>query len=282
MRRFVVLWAAVAVILESGARARSSSSAGADVAKGREDQAFVLVRGVEPLEAKALVADYNRQWKGDARVLSARSDDLKVELGDAVGDIRVVGERLPGRTADTLVAASWQWSGAASAVGGHRAQVMVKVTAKTDDPMENNLRLMRLVTVVAKAAKAAAVCWPRAAMLIDPQTFIAASAAASSKNPPVRMFVNFLPSRLKDGTQVVHSVGLGAFEMPELILEDDGRPDEMSLEMMSMVCEYVLAHRMSLRTGDTLRMTEKDVLKADEIAAPWNSKEVAIKLRAAR
>jgi hypothetical protein len=279
MLSLVVLAAVVLAGWDASAGGDSGSSPHAVRPRRRDISAIALVRGTGALEANALVAEYKRQWKGDVHVLSAKADDVQLDVRDAVAEVSVVRERLPVRTAGTLIAASWQWSGAAEAVDGHRAQVMIKMRANHDDPVEDSLRLARMVSVVVKSMDTAAVFWPSAAMLIEPGTFVAMSSTATGSRVPTRLFVNLLPGQMKDGTAVVHTVGLRAFEMPEVILAGEGRSDEMSLQLVSAVCDYILGHRLSLRDGDTLRMTETDVLKADEIQAPWDPKEVAIRLR---
>ena len=242
---------------------------------------MVLVDRAAPLDGAKLAAEYARRWAPlVARPVAARAESVTFDLGDGTVTVDLLSRPADARTVDKVAAASWQWKDAVAAARRHHAHLVVtaKQTGASGTAIDAALRLTRVVAVIAAATKASAIYWTPAAMLLDPARFVAESAAAGRGAFPVQLWINVLPAVFTGGQTAVHTLGLAALDMPELILAAEGRPDGALVPSVLRVAEFAVSRRLVLRDGDKFKLDAQDTLVAALVPAPWDAKQTAVRL----
>lgn len=249
----------------------------------RRDHAIVLLAQPVALPVQRIVEDYAKMSSPRRRpeiVPGTARDGAKLRLEGGTVSIDLVRNPLSARELGAAARVSWKWPHAIDAVAGHQAYVDVTLNSRNTDAIEHNLILTRLVGAVLSAMGGQGVYWGNAVVLIEPNAYRLITAEATGERPPVKIWVNFLPAALPDGTPVVHTIGLSSLSMPEVVLIEGRTGAEIaSLNMLYGVSEYVVRNRLQLRTGDSLNISPTESLLAKEIPAPWDGSETAILLR---
>jgi hypothetical protein len=260
-------------LMALGGPARAAGSAGGQ----RIDLGIVLLERSQRLDGARLVEDYCARWKPLLATLKGEEGDAMVlDLGDALATVRL--ERKPLAGLDSAVQASWQWDGARTAVDRHPAHLVIEVGTSRGEALANTARLTRVVASVVAVTRPRAVFWTGAAMLIDPAKFVAESAVLRTGQAPVLLWLNVLPAFLEPKEPVVHTIGFGRLGLPELILVQGAASDEDVFDRLLRASELILHKRLNVRRGNRLELSATERLVAEEVPAPWNPKEMAIRL----
>jgi hypothetical protein len=244
----------------------------------RRASALLLLERPTRVEGEAIAGEYVFRWRAPARVMSTRPDRVLIDLGDALGILRPSPDPIAAWVADRAVRSSWQWAAAGTVSRRHRAHLQIEVRSPGGDGVANARRLTDLVGAVIARLPVLAVLWTDAGMLLPPAKFLADAEALTPGAIPTALWLNVLPAALSPHLPVMHTIGLGPLGFRELILFGHRAGPEEALTTLMSVAEQVLQGRLKLQRGDSLRTSDRQTLVVEEIPAPWNAEEMALRL----
>jgi hypothetical protein len=253
-------------LLLATALALADGGARAEPTAGRKLESVVLLPGLSAFDEARLVEDLSRRWKPLAvKVVGRSRGGFTLALGEGRVSVTPLKRRYADVDLDKAAAASWQWSGARSAVKRHQAHVLIEAQATTADPALAALDITRVAaSLAASAPQSLAVFWAMSGTLLSPKVFVRGSADARRDHLPLELWINFLPAPLPDKRPAVHTTGFTALSYPELVLEEGlGGPEE-TLDLVFRVAAYLFDQNTKMRVGDTIRVSPSMVLVATE------------------
>lgn len=149
-------------------------------------------------------------------------------------------------------ATSILWRNAESEVQGHRAHIIVTVSATTELASLSNLLTQITAAVLAACPSAIGVYWGNATLLVPTALFVEFATEILPKGPPVHIWIDTRVGRRENKGSTGFTSGLEALGHMEI--ETEASPEEPGAlrERLYLLAEYVLSSGRTINDGDTV------------------------------
>ena len=181
---------------------------------------------------------------------------LMLAVGGAAVTIRVVDSPMPAQRLDAAAKTSLGWPGAAEAVTGHKAHIIIAPILETTRDKAVSLAAITSATTTAIAAVSptVGVYWANADHLMDPSVFAKATHSAIKGVPPMTAWVKFMPVRgdqpqgSETGTGFI-TAGFASFAEREVEMAPLDRPRTEIGAMMVGFMNHIVRNQVDIPDG---------------------------------
>lgn len=189
------------------------------------------------------------EHKQQALVFSAGGDTVAVSLVPDPIDWSELEESCEG---------AWYWPGAADALRGHVAHVLIAVQPEVNDRLRAAMLLTAVAAAVASTTQAAGVYWSASGLVHSPDAFVTYAQQMRKDSLPLLLWIDFELRQEDDGTCSVYTTGLREFNQMEIEVHSSRRDPQWLLGRVFDVAHYLLEKNVVLHDGETVGTSSEE------------------------
>jgi hypothetical protein len=188
---------------------------------------------------------------------------LHLALNDEMLFVAPMGVPYPWSDLEGPCQTSWMWPPGTPAMSlkDHKSHVLVTAIKGTGDAISRRIVLTHLVGRLASVTGVVGIYWPEATLVHYPPIFAEMAAAASPKEPPLYLWVDFRVLREDDGTLTCFTTGLAPLGLMEMEITGLRMPPGELREWAVNIAAYMLDRGSPIPHGDTIGATAKEKLR---------------------
>lgn len=229
--------------------------------------AMVVLKDAASVNPDRLAAALGKVASGPVEVDREKQLAISVPLGDAFAIVSLMPGPIPGPDLDAACRASWLWPGAAGALKGCKAHLIVVVMAP-GDPVGAYVLLTRVVAAAVQGTGAPGVYWGNAGMVHEGAAFVEEAAGASRDSLPVGLWVRVNLS-VDGGKCDGSTTGMEPLGHPEFEVHESARSPQEVGEILMMVSSYVLDQGPVLKHGQTFGRSQDERIPVRHGKSKW-------------
>jgi hypothetical protein len=237
---------------------------------------FIALNSVAPMSLEAIADRYVQRFPTLARKYPITGSAAApgespnfISLGRKQFAILHVGQALPAVVWEFPLTQNLVWAGAAEAIAGHRAHIVVSATERISGLVEviaQARRVTALAAVLASLGDTAAVIWNEGRVIHEPGTFLAMATALDNGPPPPQLWTGMLFGQGKPGLPLVRTfgvmtTGLVPFFGYEIEFEPAAVPMMTIAERLLGTLQYLFAQGPVLKDGETLGISNTERIR---------------------
>jgi hypothetical protein len=182
---------------------------------------------------------------------------ITLTIGDMTAAITLVPRPIPASQLEGPAATAWYWPGAAEALGGQAAHLLVTLVDEGGLAVTKAAVLTELTAAVAAVSRALGVFWGPSRTVHQPGAFIDQATQISEDNLPLFLWLDFRVESTGNGAYRLYTTGLEAMGQSELeVARFEGPPQEL-LDFAYNIAHYLLDKRKVVNDGDTIGLTDE-------------------------
>lgn len=187
-----------------------------------------------------------------------REDVIRFVLGEHTVILSLMPVSIPWADLEGPCRAAWYWPGAAAALRGHVAHILVVMKSKALPRTEAALALTRVVAALAGTSAAAGVFWGGNGTVHAPGPFLDTALHGNQRNLPLDLWIAFALVPEPDGTHSLYTSGMEEFGLLEIEIRSSRRDPQYLRDCAYNVAHYLLLKGPIIKPGETVGVSDEE------------------------